>query len=504
MKAIHTILYCLSFLFVAGLFAGCEDMEDTYKDYAGDGPIRYVGKCKDVQVLPGWNCLRLSWMPSDDPTVEQIKITCGDIVEFIPATQTEYTITGLGNESYKVTISGVDAEGNESIATELYERPYTAEHEQVLSMTRVVGKWFVMKDRVAMIFSTWNEGLTDCHIEYTAADGSAGTYNVMSFMAQYQKRLVITGVDTSKPVTLKRTGKLEGCPDDIPFPDVVFTNHPMFNSDFKALLCEHYNLEDVTTDWMESVTELEIDRKVTSLEDIMYFPNLKKLVLGKNLFIKPENKYPLMSNFKIQDETYSTEGPVDWPLRQMNEVTGLTVDNYGELLISSWESFVNNISEVQSVPALGYIEIDPATQVAYSNAEAEGTYDSHYEYLFDNDPTTAWESMNNTMIQSYTFTIDLQSVRAVAGTVVTQKDVSLSSTDRNYLPSIIELELSADGEQWTGATIIEQNTLGNTPGESTLINFLPGSQARYVRFTVSDISANNEVRCKLGDFNLFE
>ena len=84
------------------------------------------------------------------------------------------------------------------------------------------------------------------------------------------------------------------------------------------------------------------------------------------------------------------------------------------------------------------------------------------------------------MIQSYTFTIDLQNVQAVAGAVVTQKDVSLSSTDRNYLPSIIELELSADGEQWTGATIIEQNTLGNTPGESTLINFLP--EAKHATF----------------------
>lgn len=35
--------------FVAALFViGCEDLEDTYDEYAGDGMIRYVGKCSNV------------------------------------------------------------------------------------------------------------------------------------------------------------------------------------------------------------------------------------------------------------------------------------------------------------------------------------------------------------------------------------------------------------------------------------------------------------------------
>ena len=28
------------------IFGGCESLEDTYKDYAGDGPIRYLVKCQ--------------------------------------------------------------------------------------------------------------------------------------------------------------------------------------------------------------------------------------------------------------------------------------------------------------------------------------------------------------------------------------------------------------------------------------------------------------------------
>lgn len=506
MKTTQTILKYMFFFFFVALFSGCEDMEDTYKEYAGDGPIRYVGKCSDVKVVPGWNCLRVSWVRSKDPTVEKIKVTCGDFVEFVPADQTEYTITGLGNESYKVTVAGVDADGNESIATEIYERPYTAEHEVVLSMTRVVNKCFLIKNRVAMIFSKWNDGLTDCHIEYTATDGKLSTYPLNDILVQDFKRLAIDDVDTSKPVILKRKGMLADCPDEITFPDVEFTREPVMNSDFKDVLCERYNLTDLTAEWIENVEELEIDRKVSSLEDLLYFPNLKKLSLGKNLFIKAENMDILMGNYLIRDENYKTVGPVEWPLKQMHEMTGLVVDNYGPMLINMNADFVNTIIGAPSVPDLNYIVIDAEKQVVYSNkeAEAEQGIDTHYENLFDQNSKTAWESMNNSMVQDYTFTIDLQEVRALKGVRVMQKDVDLWSTDCNYFPSLIQLQLSDNGEQWRNATVIEKNTLGNSPGETTLIYFLPDSQARYVRFTVSDVNANNEVRCKLADFMLFE
>ena len=47
----------LFLLFAACLAIGCEDLEDTYKDYAGDGAIRYLGKATGVSVHPGWKRL---------------------------------------------------------------------------------------------------------------------------------------------------------------------------------------------------------------------------------------------------------------------------------------------------------------------------------------------------------------------------------------------------------------------------------------------------------------
>ena len=53
----------------------CESLEDTYKDFAGDGPIRYLGKCSELTVQPGWNRLIVNWTNSADPVIDKIKIT---------------------------------------------------------------------------------------------------------------------------------------------------------------------------------------------------------------------------------------------------------------------------------------------------------------------------------------------------------------------------------------------------------------------------------------------
>ena len=61
------------------IFGGCESLEDTYKDYAGDGPIRYLVKCDDLDVKAGWNRLVVSWKSVDDPIIDKVKVswTCG-------------------------------------------------------------------------------------------------------------------------------------------------------------------------------------------------------------------------------------------------------------------------------------------------------------------------------------------------------------------------------------------------------------------------------------------
>ena len=49
--------YIINLFAVAALLVGCgESLEDTYSDYAGDGPVRYAGKCTDVKVVYRSSC----------------------------------------------------------------------------------------------------------------------------------------------------------------------------------------------------------------------------------------------------------------------------------------------------------------------------------------------------------------------------------------------------------------------------------------------------------------
>ena len=68
---LYYILWLLAVLFMAS----CEDLEDTYDEWSGDGMVRYVGKAGDVEVAPGWERLRVTWKNGNDANVKYTKVT---------------------------------------------------------------------------------------------------------------------------------------------------------------------------------------------------------------------------------------------------------------------------------------------------------------------------------------------------------------------------------------------------------------------------------------------
>ena len=38
----------IGLLFAMLVMVSCESLEDTYEDFAGNGPVRYLGKCTDL------------------------------------------------------------------------------------------------------------------------------------------------------------------------------------------------------------------------------------------------------------------------------------------------------------------------------------------------------------------------------------------------------------------------------------------------------------------------
>lgn len=71
-----TRIYYTLCLFTTLFVWGCsESLEDTYDEYTKGGMIRYLGKCSDVQVNPGWERLQVIWKNNVDAGIKQVKIT---------------------------------------------------------------------------------------------------------------------------------------------------------------------------------------------------------------------------------------------------------------------------------------------------------------------------------------------------------------------------------------------------------------------------------------------
>src|SRR3546814_11645609 len=114
-------MICLAFVLVSG----CAKQDDTYRQFLDKGEIVYVGKADSVQVFPGKNRLKLSWLILADPNVSKAKvfwINHSDSLE-IPIIKSsgidtvEIVITGLDEGTDQLERSEESRVGNECVST---------------------------------------------------------------------------------------------------------------------------------------------------------------------------------------------------------------------------------------------------------------------------------------------------------------------------------------------------------------------------------------------------
>ena len=66
---IKKLYYIIGLIVASFATASSESLEETYDEFSGDGMIRYVGKCADVEVNPGWERLQVVWKHNIEATV---------------------------------------------------------------------------------------------------------------------------------------------------------------------------------------------------------------------------------------------------------------------------------------------------------------------------------------------------------------------------------------------------------------------------------------------------
>lgn len=489
MKKIQWI-YALMLMMAAGL-TGCQSIEDTIKEYTEDGEIRYVGQCRNLAIQPGWERLYITWENSVDPIVDKIMLTWevndeADTV-YLDRGTTAYNLTRLAEGNYRISVAGVDKEGNVAYPVVLYGRPYSDSHEAVLAFTRIISKHYFIGNRLVLTFGEWQDGVKSAVLKYTLQGGQADSLVLDQALVDKKYYLVPGAIDKSKPVRLYRSGMLAGSLDLITFAPYQLAEEHIYSSDFKEYVRQRYGLGsaqmtadgEIREDWVQGLTELELDGNFLSFEDVFYLPNLKKLVLGKHRYLTDAGIADAdRGQSKVYDANLS-----DFALKTMNSLTGLTVDRYNKHYSGLTTASYIEEKGKPSLPTVNELSLAHAV-IKVTPADANG-YNSFVEALTDGNVSTIWRTEEQDADLTYKILIDLGEERQVNGLKLVQKSFTSTDQDIDILPSSVQISVAGEDRQYVTATNVFDYALGRSSGETHFIDFRAGlSPVRYVEVSV--------------------
>lgn len=490
------------------LLSGCENLEDTYDRFSEEGLIRYVGKCSDLKLSPGWERMVLKWKNNIDSSIDKIKITWTNELEthdtLIDKALETCNITNLVDAAYTFEVCAVDKHGNTSFSEIGYGRPYTQMHEEVLSFSKVISKHFkVGQSNVVLFFDAWQNTLKDVYMTYFQDEQEQHLTLTKEIVGK--RYLVLEGIDLTEDIMLYRTGTLEECPDLIQFDPITLDfKDRTFTNDFSQMLRNRYQIENIDDDFVNSITELELDYDLKSLEDIFYFSSLEKVSLGKNRYL--DGNYleeGLEDKISSLDEVEKSLYVLD----QVFKLAGVMVDIYNDNYFSAEEiagrTYIREMGN-PNLPDLNYLNTEGWTITP--TEKDESGYDAHCEHLLDNNSATIWKPrMSTTKVRTHELTIDMKEKKTFNGIKIVQKAFQYFwDGDNYYLPSMIKIQVSSDNVTWSIPMISDENKIGNTPGEVTILRMKEPIAARYIRVMVNDVINYGQYNTLLADIAVFE
>lgn len=539
---------------------GCEDLEDTIDDYTGDGRIRYIGKCSGLQVNPGWERLQVIWKGHLDATIKQVRIRWQseldaqpfdtlvepqNVLENPELMDTIY-IKGLQDALYEVSVCNITEDGTESKPEVLTVRPYTKRHENLRAFPLGISNYFALREvnKLVVVTDGSNSDLKEAELHYWKTNGEKEIWNIKRRMSNYvmsgdrESMFILDDVDFSdpenKPITVKRKGKMTECIDEIDFdPETLDVDQVIWSSGFVSLMNKNYG-----SAWesdIEHLTELYIDYDLPTFYDLFYLPNLKKVVLGKNRYMRvPEKQGEEKTTYSVTD-VYTAL----MTLQYLHEVRGLEVERYSEHYLGkpASERYDSKIYLLSTLTEMyygeGVIDEDLVTECREENMDrlpsinildktdwkvtcsdtAFTGYKERCADLVDDDPETYFEPGQRLGATVYQIQIDMRKAQRIDGFKVVQPTEETKTTKRYLLPAL-EIEVSRDGIRWEDATHEDGAiTIGDNKGEISFIRVpesLRNRETRYIRVTaasryVDEIDDGNggklpSFRFRLADF----
>lgn len=480
------ILCAVTITMMSALIACNESIKDTYREYAGNGEIRYLGACSNLTASPGWERIILNWENNPDPVIKKIKIVWSldksrqDSI-ILDKGSTYYSIENINGNlledgTYEITVYSLDANGVTSLGRTVYARPYTYGHEEVQAFNRLISKIYHIDNRLVLSFLPWKDGIKSASVSYTRANGTEGQLTLVPELISKGYYLIEEAVDPSKPVYVNRRSILPGSVDEIDFEPYEMLKIRTYNTELMEDVKRQYGYDEIPESWAENVETLYLDRDYSSLDDLMNFPKLKKLVLGGKRYILPNQ----VDSDDAQSLVEDTEGTM-FALETLHQLTGLQVERYNKHYPSISADFIQEMGLAEE-PSWNYIDMSGVSVM--SSPVDESGFNSHLERLIDGDVNTFWEPLRSANATEYSLTIDLGTEMVLHGMRFVQRTFQ-NELETMVIPKTVHIKLSTDNVVWEDATYFEEVKVGGSNGEITHIPFSgDGKEARFVKLII--------------------
>lgn len=520
----------IAWVLAAFFVVGCEDLEDTYDEYAGDGMIRYVGKNSDLEVQPGWYRLKVKWKDNIDAAIAKVKIAYQtetdaepsviyvepkDITESDNLMDSIY-LENLSDAVYTISVSNISVDSVESMVTTAYARPYTESHEDLRSFSRGIVNFYVIDDRMVVFLDEENLNIKEMMLNFWDTRGEKREWDILYKMQNATWRLGSdyifllpeeegVGIDFDRPLVIERKGMLEGCIDTINFiPDTLDLSERVWSAGFTRWLTKEFGA-GYTEEDINSVTQIDLDYDMVTFRDLFYFPNLEKVVLGKNRYVE--------SAFADVNVSTTDEYSALVTLQYLREARGVETERYNnqyfgeisgrkytDLLVQDGKIDADLITEMgnsnmDNIPVITPLETT-GWEITCSDTLFNGYKSNGGGYLLDGRVDTYFEPGLTGSATVIELEFDMKEAHTLHGFKVVQPTTTLDPADAgtsadfetfmSYLLQSVKVEVSTDGYTWENATYEDGGiTIGNAPGEITFIELPQPKQVQYIRLTVA-------------------
>lgn len=474
--------------------ASCESMEDTYSEF-NTPKERYVGKVKNVTIEQGWKRFRLHWTNSEDAAVVNIKVKwedqngVADSAMLSPDTEMYVTDTVFSNQNYKFSVTSVDSRNHESFPVEVYADPYTETSTAVEMFKVVEKKYFFVENQLFLMLYEVGKNIYDVSVHYT----SEGTEKTMHVDKEDFENgiMVVENLTAASEVSIQGKMMIPGCFDSITVPPYVLDPAKKnYSGSFIGNMRLQLDMLNISNEQLDTLTTLYVDYSTSTLEDILYLPNLKKVVLGKKRMNSTASNITSTTYVsKLEDINASV-----FALRKMHELKGLEVEIYGnQFLIADSLDFEkqyakNTPPDVRVPHDVDQWELSINAPEYYENENPENNHPYVLQDLLGKRYYD-WESIQlNDELKTHEITYNMKEVKSVKGFQFYQ---STSTIVRYNLPSRVEIHISVDGDNWETAFFQATLDVGGVPGEATIAYMREPKEAQFIKLIVKDIERSN-------------